>query len=432
MTKPMANGIINLNDIRLESEVLPLRIKKLNAKVIVHGTHAQFKGLLSTGYNISTIPKNDAPRENILTKSLVFIDKSIKKSIYVITNSGHKKSLPKLTAIAPGTAEIQGYFDWKKHYKGRLDLIANKIELYEYGKIDLLVTPKITLHIGKELNLSGYIYIDQGRIKIKEIPEGAIAVSEDVVVVDEKRKTISTMLPLKIALKLDLGKNLKIDAFGLQSNLEGLLRINKQKRQDINLHGELRIVSGSYRALGQRLILRNSRMNFTGPPESPYISIEAIRPPEKTKDGVIAGVRVTGLPDDLKLVIFADPAKTQQNAISYITTGKSIENSSGTSNSQIATLLIGIGAGQTSGVLNNAGNTVGISDLSISSKGYGVEQSIGLSGYILPGVQVSYGVGIFDSFNIVAINYEVFKNFYIEVSSGLNQAIDAYYNFELN
>ncbi|MCK5818422.1 MAG: translocation/assembly module TamB domain-containing protein [Psychromonas sp.] len=432
--KPIVNGVVKLNDVRLSSEALPLIIKKFNATAIVNGQHATFQGLLSTGSNISTMQNNDVIRKNLISKSFSFINKSIIKSIHPTRTANHNTSQQKLNNIKLGTAIIKGYIDWKKHYKGKLELVANKIELYEYRKIDLIVTPKITLHIGKKLDLSGHIKIDQGSVIIKSMPEGAIVLSKDIVVVDEKRKTMSRILPLKINLDLNLGKHLKIEAYGLKSHLAGELLINKEKTKDLNLHGEIRVVSGSYRALGQQLILRKSRINFIGPPESPYISIEAIRDPEKISDGVIAGVRVTGLPDNLKLVIFSEPTMSQQNTLSYIMTGKSLDKSTDTTNSQIAGLLIDIGAGQShaKNLVHEVGNKVGIKDLSISSQGDGDEQSIGLKGYILPGVQLSYGVGIFDNFTILSMNYEVFENFYIEISNGLYQAIDAYYNFDLN
>ena len=71
-----------------------------------------------------------------------------------------------------------------------------------------------------------------------------------------------------------------------------------------------------------------------------------------------------------------------------------------------------------------------LKDLSLTASGTGDEQSVGVSGYIAPGVELSYGVGVFDSFSILSIRYEMFERFYIEASSGLEQAIDAYYEFD--
>lgn len=60
---------------------------------------------------------------------------------------------------------------------------------------------------------------------------------------------------------------------------------------------------------------------FSGPPDQPLLNIEAIRNPESTEDDVTAGVRVTGTADAPKLEVFSDPAKSQQEALSYLLRG---------------------------------------------------------------------------------------------------------------
>ena len=430
LKNPIVKGDINLNDANIVSSFIPMQLQKLNAHVIVSGTEAELKGNFSTGDGISNSVNQNNVNKNILNKSISFIDKRLKKRVRSSKKLKSKKIQLNTNDIGSGKAIFTGDFDWGDQFKGKLLFSANKMEIYEYGKLDFLVSPQLLLNIDKEIDLTGNIYINEGKVKIKALPENAIVASKDVVVIDVKEETFSTMLPLKLNLTLDLGDQLKVEALGLKTHVRGTLQINKKKTKDLRLNGQLRFVSGSYRALGQRLMLRKSRVNFIGPADLPYISIEAIRDPDKIKDGVIAGVRVTGTPDNLKLVIFSEPSMSQQDALSYITTGKSIEESSGSSNSQIANLLVDLGGEQSSETLKNVGETVGISDLGLSSQGFGDEQSVGVSGYIAPDVQISYGVGIFDDFTIVALRYELFKNFYIEASNGLYQAIDAYYNFD--
>ncbi|WP_163615012.1 translocation/assembly module TamB domain-containing protein, partial [Klebsiella pneumoniae] len=64
-----------------------------------------------------------------------------------------------------------------------------------------------------------------------------------------------------------------------------------------------------------------------------------------TADNVIAGVKVTGLADKPKVEIFSEPAKTQQEALSYLLRGEGL--ASGDSDSaQMTAMLIGLGVGQ--------------------------------------------------------------------------------------
>lgn len=81
---------------------------------------------------------------------------------------------------------------------------------------------------------------------------------------------------------------------------------------------------------------------FSGPPDQPYLNIEAIRNPDATEDDVIAGVRVTGLADEPKAEIFSDPAMSQQAALSYLLRGQGLESDQSDS-AAMTSMLIGLG-----------------------------------------------------------------------------------------
>ncbi len=55
-----------------------------------------------------------------------------------------------------------------------------------------------------------------------------------------------------------------------------------------------------------------------------------------------------------------------------------------------------------------------------------------MSGYILPGLQVKYGVGIFNSVGQFTIRYRLMRDLYLEAVSGVDSAIDLLYRFEFN
>jgi translocation and assembly module TamB len=294
-----------------------------------------------------------------------------------------------------------------------------------------LVSPNLELTFDQNINLTGEILVDQGKITVKELPAGSVSTSKDIVVVDIKQKPNATDLPIMMNLTLDLGSKLKIEALGLDTLVTGALLIRKRLNKDLTIHGDLKLVEGSYRALGQQLVLQNSRIIFQGIPESPYISIEAIRDPDNIEDDVTAGVRVSGAPDKLEFVIFSDPSMSQQDALAYITRGKSISSSlNSQEDNQYTNMLINFGAGQTSEVMGNLGDKVGISDFTLTSGDESGSQTVGVSGRIAPNLEISYGVGVFDSFTIFAIRYELFERFFIEASNGLNQAVDVYYQWD--
>ncbi|MCU6405994.1 translocation/assembly module TamB domain-containing protein, partial [Enterobacter quasiroggenkampii] len=120
------------------------------------------------------------------------------------------------------------------------------------------------------------------------------------------------------------------------------------------LNGQVDIPRGEFKAYGQDLQVRKGQILFSGPVDQPYLNIEAIRNPDNTADNVIAGVKVTGLADKPKVEIFSEPAKTQQEALSYVLRGEGL--ASGDSDSaQMTAMLIGLGVGQSGQLVGRIG-----------------------------------------------------------------------------
>lgn len=427
ISNPIVDGAINIQDTQISSTDLPMKISELQAAINVNNTKATVQGLFNTsGTNTAVEKKANIP---ILTDTLNIFDKSVKTVSEKITIKEQKKLLATVKNDAiPGVAYIQGQVDWSKKLRGDIHFYAHKLEVYDYGKIDLFVSPDVHVKIDKNIQVLGGVFIDRGKIVVKELPAGAVSQSKDIIVIDVEKENIAPDVPIIINLSVDMGDDFQVVALGLDTFINGKLLIKKELTKDLTINGELKFVDGSYRSLGQQLVLQNSRVTFQGAPEAPYLKIEAIRDPSKIEDSVVAGVRVTGTPDELELVIFSEPAMAQQEALSYLTRGQSLNNSN--DSSTMANMLIDVAAGQSGGVMSTIGEEVGIKDLSISSSGTGDDQSVGVSGEIAPGVEISYGVGVFDSFSIFAIRYEMFERFYIEASSGIDQAIDAYYEWD--
>ncbi|MGU3240682.1 translocation/assembly module TamB domain-containing protein [Photobacterium damselae subsp. piscicida] len=184
--------------------------------------------------------------------------------------------------------------------------------------------------------------------------------------------------------------------------------------------------------LGQELQIRKGQIIFNGPADQPYIAFEAIRDPDNIEDDVIAGVRVTGSADAPKVEIFSDPAMPQQNALSYILTGRNLDSEDADNGNAMTTALIGMGLAQSGQLVGDIGEAVGVKDLSLSTAGSGDDSQVQISGYIAPGLQVKYGVGIFNSIGEFTVRYRLMKDLYVEAVSGLDSAVDVLYQFEFN
>jgi translocation and assembly module TamB len=281
--------------------------------------------------------------------------------------------------------------------------------------------------------LQGEIVVPYARVKVRELPPGSISPSGDVILVEQQDANNSAQQKLNIDLlvKVDPKKKneVKLDAYGLTSDLRGELKIENNTK-GMFAHGEVNLVNGRYRGNGQNLVIREGNISFNGPLDRPYLNIEAIRDPQLTEDGVIAGLRVQGEAEKPTVAIFSEPEMEQQQSLSYMLTGRGIGESSDDSQDTVITnTLLAIGLGQSENIVSKVGSKLGFEDVAFDTSGQGDETQLSLTGTIAPGLQLRYGVGVFDSVSEVAIRYELLPKLYVEAVSGLSNAVDLYYQF---
>ena len=143
------------------------------------------------------------------------------------------------------------------------------------------------------------------------------------------------------------------------------------------------------------------------------------------------GVKVSGPAAQPKIEIYSEPALSETEKLSYLLRGKSTSSSGGTSNDEaMAGILLGAGLSQANDLVSGVGENLGLRDLSLDSSGSGDSTQVSISGYVFPGLQVQYGVGVFSSIGEVKVRLELLPRLYLQALSGLNQALDLFYNFE--
>ncbi|KOO10469.1 hypothetical protein AKJ18_34095, partial [Vibrio xuii] len=102
------------------------------------------------------------------------------------------------------------------------------------------------------------------------------------------------------------------------------------------------------------------------------------------------------------------------------------------SGNSMTTALIGLSLSKRGRVVVSIGVAFGVQDLQVDTAGTGDDSQVTVSGYILPGLQVKYGVGIFDSVGEFTVRYRLMKDLYLEVVTGVSSAVDILYQFEFD
>lgn len=335
-----------------------------------------------------------------------------------------------------GQINLAGNADWNQieAWRARISAKGENVRITVPPMVRLDISPDIVFDASPQLfALNGRVDIPWARIVVQELPQSAVGVSGDEVILDQQLKPVVTgpktaAIPINSNLIIHVGNDVRLDAFGLNAQLKGDLKM-VQDSHGLGLTGQIDIPSGRFHAYGQDLIVNKGQLLFSGPPDQPLLNIEAIRNPDSTEDDVTAGVRVTGLADAPKLEVFSDPVKSQQEALSYLLRGQGLD-SSGADSNMMTSMLIGMGVAKSGQLVGKIGETFGVSDLALDTQGVGDSSQVVVSGYVLPDLQVKYGMGIFDSLATLTLRYRLMPKLYLEAVSGLDQALDLLYRFE--
>ncbi len=262
-----------------------------------------------------------------------------------------------------------------------LVLSGNDLQFVNQPSLAISISPEIELNYSQgEFNITGEVNIPSARIKPLPGTTSSTPRSHDVVVsgLPETEETEhSPAVPMLGELKLTLGDDVKFKADGLAAEFTGALTLNFEKESSIpNATGEIQLVDGYFKQYGQNLKFENSNIHFDGKSVlEPILDVAAVRHIFGDTQVESAGVKVTGRPSNIQLKLFTDPPTNEETAAAYVATGSNFDHGSGV------------------GALN-------------------------VGTYLYPKLFVSYGLGLFDSGNIISVRYELTERWAVQGTSG--------------
>lgn len=352
-----------------------------------------------------------------------------------LTFNGNSSTLEGHLKTPQGEVALNGSADWRTIGEGKAIVTTkgSNLRVTLPPDIEFDLTTDVTCEASSDLiKLDGAISIPWAKVSVSKLPASAVDVSDDVVRLDRpraKKKAAGKPIPIESNLRIHIGDDVRVEAMGLKARLTGNLNVI-QDNGTLGLTGQISVPTGSFKAYGQDLLVRRGEFHFVGAVANPLLDLEAIRNPDRTADDVIAGIRVTGSVDSPQVAVFTDPVKSETEALSYLIRGEGLDPSGDSDNTMITSALINLGLSQGSHVFESLGDAVGISGLGFETEGVGDSSQLVVSGYVLPGLKVKYGVGIFDSLATLTLRYRVIPRLYVEAVSGVDQALDLLYSFE--
>ena len=325
------------------------------------------------------------------------------------------------TSGKQGQGSISGDVAWGKAMSVNVLVKGTNlpVTVEPYAKLDVAPDLRISLKPDNTLLVAGTVNIPKGEITVRELPPSTVKVSDDTVIVGQHTSESEPPMVIDMDIDVVVGQELlTFSGFGLNADIAGQVHIGN----NMDTRGELRLNNGRYRAYGQRLTIRRARLLFTGPIDQPYLDIEAVR----QTDDVIAGIRLTGSPEQPTTQIFSEPAMSQEQALSYLILGRPLTGS-GEDDNLLAQAALGLGLMGSSGVTTSLANHLGLKDFELDTEGSGDSTEVVASGKINDRLSVRYGVGVFESASTIALRYKLSKRVYVEVASGIASSLDIFY-----
>lgn len=362
-----------------------------------------------------------------------------------IAFNGTSSTLNSTLKTSDSQLNLRGSASWRtlEQWQAQISAQADRFKLDMPGMAKLEVSPNVEANITPQLlSLTGNVDVPWARIEIEELPESAVGVSSDLVIVESKNKaSIRTALQQQALARqagmavssnitLNIGNDVFLDAYGLKANLNGTLAVRQERT--LGLYGQVNITNGRYASFGQDLIIRRGQISFSGLASQPFLNVEAIRNPEAMENSkIVAGIKVTGIAEQPDVAVFSEPGMSQEEALSYLLTGRGLDNSGDSASSaSIGAAMLGLGLSKSGKLVGGIGEAFGISDLSLDTAGIGDNSQVVVSGNLTPRLQVKYGVGLFQPLAELTLRYKIMPQLFLQSVSGVGQAVDLLYQFE--
>lgn len=314
-----------------------------------------------------------------------------------------------------GLLQVDGSLDWRDasaplelHVRGQDVLIADTRQLRAVAAPDVVVRYRA----GQPLQVSGTVRIPTADIHLERL-DMAVSPSPDVVVLDPAEPTpAASPTQLDLDLALEMGAAVKVDGYGLAGTLGGSLRIREPPGRDMRATGALD-VAGRYRAYGQNLEITRGRLLWSNSEiGDPRLDVRA----ERVVGDVTAGIHVEGSASAPRATVYSNPAKSESEALAYLTLGRPLSAVSGAEARQLGAAKAALNAG--SGLLAaELGARLGLDDAGVvESRALGSDV-LSVGKYLSPRLYVSYGVSLLGSGQVLMLKYLLRKGFDIQIES---------------
>ncbi|WP_180236527.1 translocation/assembly module TamB domain-containing protein [Marinicella litoralis] len=346
----------------------------------------------------------------------------IQQPVYTIELSGNNlASLNQGQIASSGKLKLSPDKQWQ--YSG--DITGENFMLLNLPEAKFNITPALTIKAThKTMDVTGDLTIDSGHVTINQLPPSSISNSNDLEIHTTASETVSKY-PISMNINAKIKDPIKLDVIGLNAGLMGSIQLVQQQSQSLAGKGTLTLSDGSYEIYGQKLDISQGELLFTGPLDNPRLNVKASR--KSISGDVIAGVELGGTVNNLQSNLFSEPSLSDIEKLSYIMTGRGIDNSGSLNGEQLKQAAIVMGLNQSSPIFNQIQSQFGIDVLTLRESAVAADTVVEAGKKINDKLYVSYNQGLFNRLGFWMLKYRINQFLNLETTQGEDQSIELVY-----
>ena len=320
----------------------------------------------------------------------------------------------KLPLGTAGTAHIA----WKAEKLGVLDRPDMRLVTSGEGEVS---------YDGTRVALKGELRADRGHFEFER--DRLPTLGEDVVVLGRNRPPPKgkMKLPIALDLRLDLGNDLVLRAYGLDGKVAGLVDLSTTKEGELRAHGRLYTVHATFLAYGQTLQVDPGVVIFDGPIDNPSLQITAWR----RNQAVEAGVQVSGTVRNPNVQLVSQPPVPEGERLSWLVLGRA---PSAATQADLGLLQAAAGAllagGDSVPLDRRIARKFGLDEIALRGTGELTDRVVAVGKRLSDRVYVSYeqGIGAVAS-NLIKLDYALGRRWTLRAETGTSSGGGLFYRY---
>lgn len=304
-----------------------------------------------------------------------------------------------------------------------LQATANRLRVSTRPDRRLTLSGKLQAGLdGRLLDIRGQLTADSALFLLPD--ELTPRLAEDVVVRRHDRvvqpPASGARVQASVEVDIDLGSSFEVRGQGLTTRLGGQLTVRSTPAlPSLRVLGEVRTLSGTYRAYGQQLNIESGALRFAGPYDDPSLDIVAIRPNLRQQR---VGVQIAGTAQRPSVRLFSDPEMPDSDKLAWLVLGRPATGA-GAEAAVLQQAALALLAGDGEGVGSRLAGFLGLDRLTMVDRG-GNGDALSLSKRFSSRLYLNYERGLLSTLGTVAVFYDISRWLTLRARAGEENAID--------